>query len=110
MNIASLAKHFEGLHQALASLKVKFDIIGITEHKIRKDMDPIINSDIDGYRTFLYDPTESTHGGTGFYISQSINFIKRDDFQLVLVLSALEEGCHAQDLRTYRKRWRQKFR
>ena len=76
-----LAKHFDGLYQTLSSLKVKFDIIGITEHKIRKDVDPITNLDIEGYRPFLYDPTETTHGGTGFFISQSINFKKRDDLK-----------------------------
>ena len=83
-NIASLSKHFDELHQVLSTLNVKFKIIGITEHKIHKNFNPVKNLDIDGYRPFLYDPTETTHGGTGFYISQCINYIKRNDLKFNL--------------------------
>ena len=51
-NIASLASHFEELHFVLSSLGIKFDIIGITEHKIHRDSIPINKLDIEGYRPF----------------------------------------------------------
>ena len=80
-NIASISKHFDDLHLTLSELKINFNIIGITEHKIHKDAIPSANIDIEGYRPFLYDPTSSSHGGTGFFISKSINFKKRDDLK-----------------------------
>ena len=80
-NIASISKHLDDLHFALSTLKTKFNIIGITEHKIHKDAVPTTNLDIEGYRPFLYDPTGTSHGGTGFYICKSINYKKRDDLK-----------------------------
>ena len=35
-NIASIDKHFDELSLTLSLLDVKFDLIGITEHKIKK--------------------------------------------------------------------------
>ena len=43
-----------------------FHIIGITEHKILKD-------------TFHYQPTETSHGGTGFDVKDSLKFIEKND-------------------------------
>ena len=80
-NIASLSKHIDELKITLAQLKYKPQIIGISEHKIRKDYEPTTNIEIEGYRPFIYDPTETTHGGTGFYLSNSMNFINRDDLK-----------------------------
>ena len=37
VNVASLQKHFDDLDYVLSNLKYKFDIIGISEHKIIKD-------------------------------------------------------------------------
>ena len=81
VNIASLSKHFEDLHLTLSSLKIKFDIIGISEHKINSN-GPIINIDIEGYKPFIYDISETSHGGTGFYIKNTINYKMRDDLKL----------------------------
>ena len=81
INIASLSKHIDDLRLTLSLLKKEFQIIGISEHKIRKDLSPIINIDIEGYKPFLYDPTESSHGGTGFFIKETMNHIKRDDLK-----------------------------
>ena len=35
-----------------------------------------------GYNPFIFEPTETTHGGTGFYIRDNINFIERSDIEL----------------------------
>ena len=72
VNIASLNKH-DDLKLILSLMKYKFDIIGISEHKILKDTLPSNNIDILGYKTFTYEPTESTHGGTGFYIKENLD-------------------------------------
>ena len=42
-NIASISKHIDELCLSLSILKTKFHIIGITEHKIKTDTDPIVN-------------------------------------------------------------------
>ena len=55
------------------------DIIGISEHKIKKGDVPTANVDIPGYETFLYEPTESSHGGTGLYLKNNINYTERTD-------------------------------
>ena len=44
-NLASIAKHHDDLQLTLSLLKTKFDVIGITEHKIKKDTQ-ISNIDI----------------------------------------------------------------
>ena len=65
LNIASLSKHFEDLHNFLSLLKHSFDITCITEHKINKKL---INIDFSllGY-VFCYNETEGLHGGSGFF-------------------------------------------
>ena len=79
-NLASLNLHFDDLKLILSLLKFKFDIIAITEHKILKDS-AITNINLDGYYPFEYDPIETTHGGTGFYIDKSIDFVRRSDLE-----------------------------
>ena len=54
-------------------LNFKFDIIGISEHKIRKCTLPSNNISIPVYDEFIFEPTETTHGGTGFYIKNNID-------------------------------------
>ena len=81
INIASLSKHIDDLRLTLSLLKKEFQIIGISEHKIRKDLSPIINIDIEGYKPFIYDHSESSHGGTGFFVKETMNHIKRDDLK-----------------------------
>ena len=45
-NIASLSKHIDELKLALSLLRNEFHIIAITEHKIRKGVDTLVNIDI----------------------------------------------------------------
>ena len=80
-NLASISKHFCDLNVTLSLLNHSFDIIGITEHKIRTDTGPITNIDIPGYHSFVFDPITTTHGGAGLYIKNSLVFIERRDLQ-----------------------------
>ena len=41
----------------------------------------IVGHDIPGYQPFVFDCSNTTHGGTGFYIKNSIVFNKRDDLK-----------------------------
>ena len=56
MNIASLEGHINDLKCLLSILDHNFDVIGITENKIR-DTESISNLNIDGY-DFEFTPTK----------------------------------------------------
>ena len=80
INIASLNKHIDDLKLILSMLTHEIDVIGISEHKIQKDNDkPAVNIKIPGYQEFLFQPIETTHGGTGFYLKDQIDYIQRTD-------------------------------
>ena len=82
-NIASLNLHIDDLRLILSRLNYKFDVIGISEHKIKKDSLPFNNTKIPGYNEFIFETTETTHGGTGFYIKDNVDFLIRDDLKIV---------------------------
>ena len=82
VNIASLDKHIGDLNLILSKLKYNFDVIGISEHKIFKDTSPSNNINIPGYHEFIFEPTETTHGGTGFYMKDNIDYVIREDLQI----------------------------
>ena len=82
MNIASLNAHIDDLRSVLSRLKPQIDIIGISEHKIKKGCTPSNNIDIGGYDEFKFEPTGSSHGGAGFYIKTGYDYIPREDLNL----------------------------
>ena len=60
-------------------LKPDIHVIVISEHKIhRDDTNNTTNINLEGYHPFVFDPTDTTHGGTGFYIKDSLVFKRRD--------------------------------
>ena len=81
-NIASLNLHIDDLKLILSRLNYKFDVLGVSEHKIRKDTLPSNNISIPGYEEFVFEPTETTHGGTGFYIKDNVDYVMRKDLQI----------------------------
>ena len=48
LNIASLSKHIDDLRLIISLLEFNWDLIGISEHKIKKDKTPSVNIDITG--------------------------------------------------------------
>ena len=81
-NLASINKYHDDLSNVLTLLKPEIHIIGISEHKIHKnDTNNATNINLEGYHPFVFDPTETTHGGTGFYIKDSLVFKRRDDLK-----------------------------
>ena len=72
LNIASLSKHKDEFEDLLSILDYKFDVMGITETKIKKDIVPIFDLTINGYNCF-HTPTESEKGGALLYIKEQHN-------------------------------------
>ena len=77
-NIASLSKHKEELEILLNIINFKFDIIGITESKIKKGFTPAFDIKLKGYNEYST-PTESDKGGVLLYISDHLYSIPRKD-------------------------------
>ena len=79
LNIASLEGHIDDLKCLLNILNHVFDVIGITESKIRNS-EAISNLSIEGYN-FEFTPTESFFGGTSLYIKNPITMIKETNIE-----------------------------
>ena len=73
----SLSAHIDDLKTLLGCLEHPFDIIGISETKIKHNTEFLSNINIPGY-TFEYTPTKSHFGGTGIYIKNGINYSKNE--------------------------------
>ena len=55
-NIASISTYFDDLEQVLSTIKTKFDIIGISEHKLsNQSLIPELNIDLPGCHPFIFD-------------------------------------------------------
>ena len=81
-NIHSIQLHIEEFRVALQMLNFPFDIICISESKIHKDCDPLIDISLHGYQAPIGTPTESTKGGVLIYIKNGLNFKPRDDLNM----------------------------
>ena len=84
VNIASLNAHIDDLRDELSRLDFNFDVIGISEHRIKKGQKSSNNIDLQGYSDFKFVSSETACGGTGFYINNKHNFRERDDLELNL--------------------------
>ena len=60
MNISSLPYHFDNFQQLLLNLKIDFDIIGITESRIKNKKAPASSIDLIKYNTEQPIPTRLT--------------------------------------------------
>ena len=77
---ASIYKHYDDLSTSLSQLKFNFDIIAITEHKIKNDS-PYQNVELPGYHEFIFDPTLTSHGSTRFYVKESLTYKMRNFYR-----------------------------
>ena len=78
MNVCSLADDFNIL---LSELNVSFDILAITETRIKKDSLSPINLWLNNYSTD-HTPTNLSTGGTLLYISKLLSYQLRNDLRL----------------------------
>ena len=81
-NVASLNLHIDDFRLILSRLEHKFDIIGISEHKIQEGKPASNNIKLTGYKKFIFEPTCTTHGGTGCYIKDNLDYNTRKDLQI----------------------------
>ena len=83
LNIASLSKHKEELETILTMLNFKFDIIGISETKIIKNIAPNFDTSMNGYTPYET-PTEGDKGGVSLYIANHLKCKPRKDLDSLI--------------------------
>ena len=86
LNIVSLAKNKNDLQTILSLLDYKFDIIGLTETKIIKDITPTFDMKMNGYKLFST-PTEAEKGGSIIYVAEEYNSKPRKDLDSLIYKS-----------------------
>ena len=82
LNIRSLSANFDEFCVLLADLEHNFDLIGLSETKIKKDVGETANTIIAGY-DFISQPTFSNAGGVSLYVKQGLRYHSRDDLSSV---------------------------
>ena len=90
-NIGSIVKHIDELRDTLSIANYEFDIIGITETKIKMGIKSKVSLDIDGYKYYHTD-TEAEKGGTLMYISDKLNCKRRVDLEKIMYKSGILES------------------
>ena len=80
LNIHSIQLHIEELRILLGALDYKFDIIAISESKLKDD--PKIDISLEGYHPSYCTYTEAEKGGTILYVTKDLNFKPRKDLEI----------------------------
>ena len=83
LNIASLGAHKDELEAILSMLNIKFDAIGISETKIKKNVTPNYDLSIKGYNHFST-PTLACKGGVILYIADKHDCKPSKDLEKLL--------------------------
>ena len=81
LNVSSLPYHFEEFDELLNSLHIKFNVIRITESRLKLNVQPLVNINLKNYNT-EETPTELEKGGTLLYISSDINYKVRKELNI----------------------------
>ena len=82
LNIASLEYHVDELKSLISVLNHDFDVIGITETKI-KNSEPLSNLKLEGYN-FEFTPTNTSFGGTSLYVRDCYAYEKKSEYTISL--------------------------
>ena len=80
LNIHSINLHIDDLRLLLIELNFKFDIIALTETKLK--CPPIVDISLEGYHPPTHSFTKAEKGGTLLYIANSITFKPRKDLEI----------------------------
>ena len=78
MNVCSLTKNFDDFNILLNDLNVNFDILPITESRIKKHSSSPVNLHLDNY-SIEKTPTETSTGGT---LLKRLSYQLRNDLEL----------------------------
>ena len=81
VNVCSLTKNFDDFNILLSDLNVGFDILAITETRIKKDSSSPINLQLSNC-SIEHTPTELSAGATLLYISKRLSYQLRNDLRL----------------------------
>ena len=81
LNISSLSYQHLELYNLLSNLKMKPNIIGISETRLQRGKQPITNISLPNY-VYEHTPTESGKGGTLLYIDKNIKYKLRNDLNI----------------------------
>ena len=81
LNISSLTKHFHELQDLLAILDINFSLIGITETKFSRDVQPPFNYTLPNY-SVEQTPSDSS-AGILLYISNLLTYKPRKNLNLL---------------------------
>ena len=78
MNISSLS---DQLHTLLSEINISFDVIGITETRLKKQTLRTTSIDINEYN-LEHPPIEVSCGGSLLYVKNKLNYISRKDLSI----------------------------
>ena len=81
LNISSLSCHNLELYDLLSHLKIKPNIIGISETRIQRGQKPIKNISLPNY-VYEHTPTESGKEGTLLYSDKNIKYKLHNDLNI----------------------------
>ena len=80
LNISSLQHHFEEL-DILNTSETKFNVIGITESRLKKGISPLSNINLQSYK-IEHTPTESEKGGSLLCMSSNLTYKVWNDWKM----------------------------
>ena len=80
VNIHSIQRHIDELRLLLKTLNYKFDVIAISESKLKDE--PTTDINIEGYHSPYCCFTSAEKGGTLLFISNNLNFKPRKDLEI----------------------------
>ena len=82
INAYPYIKNFDDLHHLLSCTKNNFDIIGVTETRITKQVSLLNNLNLNNYSLNLRTTTEITAGGTLLYITNHLSHKCRNNLNI----------------------------
>ena len=80
MNVCSITKNFDDFNILLIDLNASFDILAITETRIKKDSSSPINLELSNY-SIEHTLTELSAGGTLLCLSKRLSYQLRNDLR-----------------------------
>ena len=81
LNISSLPYDFDELSELLNDLTIKFQIVGITESRLRSEKFPLSDINLPNYET-EHMPTKANTGASLLYISNELNYKVRNNLYI----------------------------